>query len=40
MKAIAIKTKTMMYAREIPKLSPSKPSKNGAPAIAMPAAKD
>ena len=30
----------MMYAREIPKLSPSSPSKNGAPAIAIPAAKE
>ncbi len=30
----------MMYAREIPKLSPKKPSKNGAPAMAIPAASD
>ena len=31
---------TMMYAREIPKLSPSTPSKNGATAIATPAANE
>jgi len=39
-KEIAIKTGTMMYAREIPKLSPSTPSKNGAAAIATPAANE
>ena len=30
----------MMYAREISKLSPKMPNKNGAPAIAVPAAKE
>jgi DNA repair photolyase len=39
-KAIIINTKTIMYAREIPKLSPNKPNRNGAPAIAIPAASE
>jgi hypothetical protein len=39
-KAIIIKIKTIIYAREIPKLSPNNPNKNGAPAIAIPAASD
>ncbi|TNV70718.1 hypothetical protein FGO68_gene57 [Halteria grandinella] len=30
----------MMQAREIPKLSPKRPNKNGAPAIATPAANE